>query len=134
MCGASLPTVATVYRPTPKGGVSMPMVRFRTKMTPRCTGATPIAAATGNKMGVKIVKADIVSMNMPTNKTKRFISSKIKNGLSAMPRNAEVTISGKCSNVRTLVKNEATAIIIKILLTVLYATRFRLQFLLLTSV
>ena len=71
-------------------------------------------------MGVKIVKADIVSMNMPTNKTKRFISSKIKNGLSAMPRNAEVTISGKCSNVRTLVKNEATAIIIKILLTVLY--------------
>ena len=61
---------------TPKGGVIMPMARFTTMMSPKCTGSTPKCMATGARMGASTMMAALVSMNMPMMNSAAFTPSR----------------------------------------------------------
>src|SRR5512134_95076 len=64
----------------PNGGVNVPMLRFITKITPKCTGTTPIDFATRTSSGVRTRIDDAVSRNMPTASSSRLITSSTVQG------------------------------------------------------
>ena len=69
-----LPILDATNKHTPTGGVVRPMIKFRTAITVKCIGSTSTSIATFSKIGNKINKAAIVSMNVPTNISKRLIN------------------------------------------------------------
>src|SRR5699024_5057172 len=62
----TFPTVDATNKLTPNGGVTNPIARFITRITPKWTGSIPIEDTTGSNIGVKITIAEIVSINIPT--------------------------------------------------------------------
>ena len=71
---------------TPIGGVTKPIARFTTIITPKCIGSIPIAVTIGNKIGVKIRIAGVVSMTIPTISKNILITSKITMLLWKLPK------------------------------------------------
>ena len=68
---------AATNRLTPIGGVIKPMARFTTMMTPNWIGFTPMFVAIGNRIGVRIRIAGVVSMTIPTMSRNAFIMNRI---------------------------------------------------------
>ena len=77
----TLATPAPTKRMVPTGGVHKPMQRLRTITIPKWTGSIPNCVTTGKKMGVKMRIAGVMSIKVPTTRSVRLISKKIKNGL-----------------------------------------------------
>lgn len=71
-----LPTDCVAYNAIPKGGVSIPIIKFTTTITPKCMELIPAAWATGNKIGTKIRIDGEVSMNIPQTKSMILIINK----------------------------------------------------------
>lgn len=69
-CTGTSPILDITNKTRPKGGERTPIIRFNTMMIPNCTKFTPKAAKSGIRIGVKIVMADVVSINIPTTKRK----------------------------------------------------------------
>lgn len=44
-----------IYKHVPTGGVTNPIIKLKTTITPKCTGLIPISKAVGNKIGTKII-------------------------------------------------------------------------------
>src|SRR5699024_1365999 len=77
-------------RHTPKGGVTIPMVKFTDITIPKCMGSIPAASTKGKNNGVKIETALIVSINVPAiNKIMLIIKRSII-GLSATLPNISI--------------------------------------------
>src|SRR5699024_5468129 len=62
----TLTTLEATNKLTPIGGVTKQIASATTRMTPKSTGSIPIQVTTRRRIGVKIINAEIVSMNMPT--------------------------------------------------------------------
>ena len=75
------PTAEAMNKFTPNGGVIKPIAKLTTIMTPKWIGSTPASTAIGNKIGVSIAKAGIVSIKAPTTNKNTLIHSKIIIGL-----------------------------------------------------
>lgn len=71
--GISVKLLAT-NRLTPTGGVTKPIAKFTTIITPKCIGSTPKLRTSGNKIGVSINMAGVVSIIIPTNSNNIFIT------------------------------------------------------------
>ena len=65
----------------PTGGVVIPTQRLNIIIIPKCIGSMPICTAIGRKIGVKINRAGVKSMNIPTISNITFMISKIMTGL-----------------------------------------------------
>lgn len=52
----------------PYGGLQKTIARFMVSMMPNVTGCMPTPVQIGNSMGVRIIVAGILSINMPTMK------------------------------------------------------------------
>ncbi len=72
--------VATMNRQAPIGGVIRAMVMFRVKISPRCTGSTPAASATGATIGVSSISTETSSMSMPQTKITALMMNSIRVG------------------------------------------------------
>jgi len=59
------PIEQAMNKQTPTGGVVKPITRLSTKMTPKCSGSTPICFIKGSKTGVRIISDAVVSMKVP---------------------------------------------------------------------
>ena len=81
--GTSVSELAT-NRLTPIGGVTNPMARLTTMITPNWIGFIPIACTIGSRIGVRIRIAGVVSMIIPTISRKRLMISRIAIGLWKM--------------------------------------------------
>ena len=57
----------------PIGGVTKPIARLTTMITPKWTGSTPNAVTIGSKIGVRIRMAGVVSITIPTKSRKTLI-------------------------------------------------------------
>ena len=65
------------------------MLRFMIRITPKCTGSTPIARAIGTRSGVSTRIDDAVSRNMPTRRSTTLIAiSTAHGGISRLLMNA----------------------------------------------
>ncbi len=53
-------------RHTPKGGVRVPMQILMHTIMPKCSGSTPSLRISGNRIGVKITCAAMLSKKQPT--------------------------------------------------------------------
>lgn len=73
--GALAMSVA-IKRHIPKGGVAKPMMIFKMKITPKCTGFTPNAVAIGANTGAQISKMALLSMTHPMIKRNRFTNNR----------------------------------------------------------
>ena len=84
-------------RQTPNGGVARPILRLTVMMIPKWIGSIPILCAKGNKIGVKSIIAANVSIMVPMNRRRRFISNRIKTLFFVREVMALATISGTVS-------------------------------------
>ena len=57
--------LAQINSDVPTGGVQRPIIRFRTRTTPRCTGSMPKEDISGIRNGTVIVITARASMNIP---------------------------------------------------------------------
>ena len=71
----AIPTPTNNTEPT--GGVHKPIQRFKIIIIPKCTGSNPSFITTGKNMGVNMSTAGVISIKMPTNRSKRFMISKM---------------------------------------------------------
>ena len=94
-------------RTTPTGGVIMPMVRLTARMIPKWIGSTPTDVARGSSSGVKMTRALIVSMNVPTKSRIRLMMSSIMNQPGFRDAMAAVTCCGMPSTVSSHEKMDA---------------------------
>ena len=78
-------------------------------ITPKCTGSTPIATATGSSTGVRIVIAATVSMKQPTTSRTKLIIRRMTHGRSETPSSSEAAASGTRFDVRIQAKIDAPA-------------------------
>ena len=101
--GTSVSELAT-NRLTPIGGVTNPMARLTTMITPNWIGFIPIACTIGSRIGVRIRIAGVVSMTIPTISRKRLMISRIATGLWKLFRINSLTVCGTCIRVSTLEK------------------------------
>ena len=72
-----LPTPHPTNKQVPTGGVHSPIQRLAIMIIPKWTGCRPMLCATGRKMGVKMRTAGVISMNVPTNRSRVLIISRI---------------------------------------------------------
>ena len=63
-----------------------PIDKFITTIIPKCIGFTPSIVTIGSKIGVKIIIAALVSINVPTIRSKILISNNTKILLFVIPR------------------------------------------------
>ena len=77
----TFPTLDATNKLTPNGGVMKPIAKLATKITPKWTGSTPTVTTIGSKIGVKTTSAEMVSINIPTTKSSKFIASNMTIGL-----------------------------------------------------
>ena len=96
------PTREATNKFTPSGGVIKPIAKLVTMMIPKCTGSTPKAVTTGNKIGAKIMMAHTVSMKQPTSNNNKLMSNKINTLLSVIVVNNVATVVGIRPKVNTL--------------------------------
>src|SRR5437667_9386399 len=71
----------------PTGGVMNPTVNAHTTYTPKCTGSKPRLVPIGNKIGIMIISAAMVSRKQPSTKsTKKIISTPVTypDGIASM--------------------------------------------------
>ena len=87
---------------TPIGGVTKPIARFTTIMTPKWIGSIPIAVTIGSKIGVKIRIAGVVSITIPTISKNTLITSKITILLWKLLKIHALIVCGTRINVNTL--------------------------------
>src|SRR5690625_3103708 len=90
----TFPTVDATNKLTPNGGVTNPIARFITRITPKWTGSIPIEVTTGSNIGVKITIDEIVSINIPTISRNILMIKMITSGLSDTPTIKSATITG----------------------------------------
>ena len=64
---------------TPIGGVTNPIARFTTIITPKWIGSIPKPVAIGKKIGARIKIAGVVSIIIPTKSKNRLIINKSAN-------------------------------------------------------
>ena len=69
---------------TPTGGVIVPIIRFRTNTSPKCTGSMPSAIAAGTRIGIRISIAASASMKQPTISSRMLTISRNTSGLSML--------------------------------------------------
>lgn len=101
MTGISVKDDAT-NKLTPIGGVTKPIARFTTIMTPKWIGSIPIAVTIGNKIGVKIRIAGVVSITIPTISKNALITSKITILLWKLLKIHALIVCGTLISVNTL--------------------------------
>ena len=70
-------------RQMPTGGVSMPMARFTTTRTPKCTGSTAICGVSSASTGTTSSSAAVVSITQPMTSSSSITSSSRPTGGSA---------------------------------------------------
>ena len=90
--------VPATKRFTPTGGVTMPTARLTMTIRPKCTGSIPKLAATGARMGARMMMAAKVSMNMPTTSRNRFTTSRKTTGFEETPDSIAAMVCGACSS------------------------------------
>ncbi len=78
----------------PTGGVQMPMHKLVIIMMPKWTGWTPSCLTIGKNIGVKMSTAGVISIKVPTNKSKRLMIKRITTGLFDKPSKALVIVCG----------------------------------------
>ena len=101
--GTSVRELAT-NRLTPIGGVTNPIARLTTMITPNWIGSIPMASTIGRRIGVRIRIAGVVSMTIPTISRNMLMISRIATGLWKLFRINSLTVCGTCIRVRTLEK------------------------------
>src|SRR5699024_12124862 len=95
----TLPTLEATNRLTPSGGVTKPIASDTTSTTPKWTGSMPTEVTTGSRIGVKMINAEIVSMNMPTIKSRMMMMTSMKIGFEVRFINPSAIVFGICSSV-----------------------------------
>jgi hypothetical protein len=91
------PIAQAMNRHTPTGGVVRPITKLSTRMTPKCSGSTPVWIINGSKTGVRIMREAVVSINVPTMSKKIFTSRRMRMRLWVTLRIAAVTDWGTSS-------------------------------------
>ena len=93
----------------PTGGVSRPIIRLSTRISPKWIGSMPSLAMIGMKTGTRMVIAAIVSMKQPTNSRKTLASSRKTIGLELIDSTHAPTASVAWVVVSTQAKIDALA-------------------------
>ena len=107
---SAIPAATNKFKPN--GGVINPKLKFTIIIRPKWTGSIPISTVKGNKIGVKIITAAIVSINVPTISSNKFTNNKNTIGFEDMLIIAEATSDGICSSAKILPNTAAEATII----------------------
>ena len=94
--------IEAVNRFAPRGGVTKPIAKFKIMIIPKWTGLTPTKVTIGNKIGVKIMIAAHVSINVPTKSNKTLMSNSNNILFVVMLKIALEIIIGACvmANIR----------------------------------
>ena len=103
----SLEILEATKRLIPRGGVQKPMAKFTTMMIPKCTGSTPMLAATGINMGASTNIAGVVSMKQPTTRSRMLMRIRSIILLSVILKIPCVIVSGTCCTVIILINADA---------------------------
>ena len=86
------PVIAhTVYRTAPTGGVSVPIVRFRTTITPICTGSIPKWFAMPTRMGAARIMIAAPSTIIPISSRATLRQSMMTMGLLLIELSSSIT-------------------------------------------
>ena len=91
---------AQTNRQTPTGGVVSPIIRFSTATVAKCSGSIPTAFDSASKGTNRMIRAAMVSRNMPTHSSRMLISSSTRNLLSVIDRTASAMACGIRSDTR----------------------------------
>ena len=121
MTDTSVSELAT-KRLTPIGGVTKPMARLTTMITPNWIGSMPIASMIGKSIGVRIKMAGVVSITIPTISKNKLITRSIITGLLKLFKIKALTVCGTCIRVSTREKAVDAARIKRIGVKVLMAS------------
>src|SRR5699024_9967322 len=89
----TFPTVDATNKLTPNGGLTNPIARFLTRITPKWTGSIPIEVTTGSNIGVKITIAEFVSINILSINRNILMIKMITSGLYDTPTIKIATIT-----------------------------------------
>ena len=84
----TFPTLTPTNNVVPTGGVIVPIQRLKISIIPKWIVFIPRAVHTGRKIGVKIRQAGVISINVPTNRSRILMINRITNLLSVRPRSA----------------------------------------------
>ena len=109
MRGTSVSELAT-NRLTPMGGVTKPIARFTTIITPKWIGSMPMDSTIGSRIGVRIRIAGVVSMTIPTISRNALITRRRTIGFVKCDRIHELIACGTCISVSTLENAIAAAL------------------------
>ena len=99
--GTSVRELAT-KRLTPMGGVTNPIARFTTMITPNWMGFIPMASTIGRRIGVRIRIAGVVSITIPTIRRNTLMIRRMATGLWKLFSINSLNVCGTCIRVRTL--------------------------------
>ena len=107
----SLDMEQETIRHMPMGGVSMPMARLVTTITPSCIMSIPREGSMAVIIGTSSMSAAVVSTNVPAISRTIFISRSRITGLSDNPNRVPASWAGMSSIAAIQLKTEAVAII-----------------------
>ena len=99
--GISVRELAT-KRFTPIGGVTKPIAKFTTIITPKWIGFIPNPSTIGRRIGVRIRMAGVVSITIPTSNNTRLITINTTTLLVKWARIHPLISCGTCISVSTL--------------------------------
>ena len=88
----------------PYGGVQKPIAKFIVSIIPNVIGDIPKETAIGSKIGVSIIVAGILSINIPTSNKKILINRRTMKPLLLTDSINEAILAGICSIVKSAAK------------------------------
>ena len=86
-----------IKRPKPKGGVMVPIKRFKIRIIPKCTVFTPIPVMMGIMMGIVKIMIEEVSKKVPKIRSTALTNNIITSGFWDMLKKYFVIVCGTCS-------------------------------------